>query len=78
LEGTIHAFTVQETGIPAGYPRPLVFAMVNVGGFRIFTTLVETDPTAVALGARVRMTPLRVADDHQGAPRYLPAFRLIA
>ena len=76
-EGTIHAFTVQETGIPPGYPKPLIFAMVNIAGFRIFTPLLDAHPSAPALGKRVKMTSLRVADDHQGLPRYLPAFRLI-
>jgi uncharacterized OB-fold protein len=76
-EGTIHAFTVQETGIPAGYKKPLTFSIVNIAGLRIFSTLLDADPAALALGARVRMIPLRVADDYQGTPRYLPAFRLI-
>ena len=75
-EGTIHAFTVQETGVPPGYPRPLVFAIVKILDFRIFGTVMEPDVTALAVGRRVRVTPLRVADDPQGAPRYLPAFTL--
>ena len=74
-EGRIHGFTVQETGVPAGYPRPLVFAVVEVAGLRIFASLVEVrDPARLAVGGRVRFTRLRVADDPQGAPRYLPAF----
>ena len=75
-EGTIHAFTIQETGIPAGFDKPLIFAMVKLAGLRIFSRLVETEPAAVALGKRVLFTPIRVAPDHTGAPRYLPAFRL--
>ena len=73
-EGTLHAFTVQETGLPAGFPAPRVFAVVNVGGHRIFTVLVGPEATAVGLGQKVRLTPLRVADGPRGTPRWLPAF----
>ena len=77
-EGRIHGFSVQETGVPAGYPRPLTFAMVEVAGLRIFAPLVEApDPARVAVGAAVRFTRLRVADDPREQPRYLPAFALV-
>jgi uncharacterized protein len=73
--GRIHGFTVQETGVPAGYPRPLVFAMVEVGGLRIFTPLLEVaDPARLRVGDPVRFTRVRVADDPHGRPRYLLAF----
>jgi hypothetical protein len=76
-EGRLHGFTVQETGIPAGFPRPLVFAMVEVAGLRIFAPLLEVvDPAGLRLGAPVRLRPLRVADDPQGESRHLPAFSL--
>jgi uncharacterized OB-fold protein len=74
VEGTVHAFTVQETGLPAGFTGPRVFAVVNVGEHRIFTILVDADPAAVARGQRVRLAPLAVADDPRGTPRWLPAF----
>jgi uncharacterized OB-fold protein len=74
-EGRVHGFTVQEAGVPAGFPRPLVFAMVDVVGLRIFAPLVDAgDPARVALGMSVRFTRIRVADDPQGRPRYLLAF----
>jgi uncharacterized OB-fold protein len=73
-EGTIQAFTVQDAGLPAGFAGPRVFAIVVVGGHRIFTTLMGADPATVRLGQRVRLTPLRVADEPTGAPRWLPAF----
>jgi uncharacterized OB-fold protein len=74
-DGRVHGFTVQETGVPAGFPRPLVFAIVDVVGLRIFAPLVEVaDPARLAVGAPVRFTRIRVADDPQGRPRYLPAF----
>jgi hypothetical protein len=73
-EGTVHAFTVQETGLPAGFTGPRVFAVVTVGEHRIFTVLVDADPARVARGQRVRLSPLAVADDPRGTPRWLPAF----
>ncbi len=73
-EGTVHAFTVQETGLPAGFEAPRVFAIVKVAGHRIFAILVGADPAAVRIGQRVRLLPVRVADDPKGNARWLPAF----
>jgi uncharacterized protein len=74
-EGRIHGFSVQETGVPAGFPKPLVFAVVEVAGHRVFAPLTGVgDPARLALGSPVRLAPVRVADDPQGQPRCLPAF----
>jgi uncharacterized OB-fold protein len=73
-EGTVHAFTVQETGLPAGFTAPRVFAVVTVGDHRVFSILLDADPAGVAIGQRVRLTPLSVAADPKGNPRWLPAF----
>ena len=73
-EGVIHGFTVQETGLPAGFDSPRVFAIVKVDGHRVFSILVAADPARLRIGQRVRLTPLRVADDAKGQPRWLPAF----
>jgi uncharacterized OB-fold protein len=73
-EGTLHAFTVQEAGLPAGFEKPLIFAIVKIDHLRIFTRLVGASPSELAVGRRVRFTPLRVADDPEGNPRWLPAF----
>jgi uncharacterized OB-fold protein len=73
-EGTIQAFTVQETGLPAGFPGPRVFAIVAVDGLRIFTIIVGDDAGGVSIGQPVRLRPLRVADGPAGEPRWLPAF----
>jgi uncharacterized OB-fold protein len=74
-DGRIHGFSIQETGVPAGFPKPLVFAIVEVAGLRVFAPLTGIgDPGHLALGAPVRLAPVRVADDPQGQPRYLPAF----
>jgi uncharacterized OB-fold protein len=74
-EGAIHGFTVQETGLPAGFEGPRVFAIVKVDGHRIFSIIVDADPAGLAVGGRVRLHPLRVADDSAGQARWLPAFR---
>jgi uncharacterized OB-fold protein len=74
-EGRIHGFSVQETGVPPGFPRPLVFAVVAVAGLRIFAPLVEaSDPATLKIGQSVAFRAVRVADDAQGRPRHLPAF----
>jgi hypothetical protein len=73
-EGVIHAFTVQEAGLPAGFASPRVFAIVKVDGHRVFSVLVDADPRQLAVGQRVRLRPVRVADDPRGNQRWLPAF----
>ena len=74
-EGQIRGFSVQETGVPAGFQKPLVFAMIDVQALRVFAPLVGvSDPGALRIGARVRLSPRRVEDDPDGRPRYLPAF----
>ncbi len=75
LEGQIHGFSVQETGVPAGFRSPRVFAIVKIADLRIFAP-VATDPAALVIGARVRFAPVRVADDPKGSPRHLVAFEL--
>jgi uncharacterized OB-fold protein len=73
-DGVVHAFTVQETGLPSGFDSPRIFAIVKVEDLRIFTILTNTDPSKVAIGRRVRLAPLRVTDDPKGNARWLPAF----
>ncbi len=73
-EGTVHGFTVQDTGIPAGFTGPLVFAIVKVSGLRIFAPVLTRHPASLAVGARVRFAPIRVADDPKGSARHLVAF----
>jgi uncharacterized OB-fold protein len=75
-EGTVHGLTIQETGVPAGFTSPLVFAIVKVSGLRIFAPVLTRDPAALETGARVRFAPVRVADDPKGAPRHLVAFEI--
>lgn len=75
-EGRVHAFTVQEVGVPAGFAGPLVFAVVKVGPLRIFAPIVGPNRTDVTAGTAVRFVPVRVADEPQGGARHLPAFEL--
>ena len=74
--GEIHAFTAQDTGLPTGFEGPRIFAVVKVGELRIFAIVTGTTPEHVKLGSRVRLKPLRVADDPKGNARFLPAFEL--
>jgi len=73
-EGTVHAFTAQETGLPAGFTGPRVFAIVKLGEHRVFTILRDADPARVTIGQHVRLAPLAVDPDPKGHPRWLPAF----
>jgi uncharacterized OB-fold protein len=75
-DGTVHAFTVQETGLPAGFAGPRTFAIIKVDGHRIFAVVNDADPAAMRIGQRVKLAPLRVADDPKGNARYLPAYTL--
>jgi uncharacterized protein len=76
-EGTIHAFTIQETGVPAPYESPRVFAIVKVGEVRIFAPIVGPGASAVSVGSSVRLSPLQVAADAKGSPRHLIGFEPI-
>ena len=73
-EGTIHAFTVQETGLPAGFDGPRAFAIVKLGGHRIFSVVRDVDATALNVGQRVRLAPMKIAEEPKGGQRWLPAF----
>ena len=73
-EGTVHAFTVQETGLPAGFTGPRVFVIVKVGEHRVFSILLDADPARVTIGQRGEAHPLAVDPDPKGNPRWLPAF----
>src|SRR4030095_2598832 len=74
-EGTIHAFTIQEGGVPSGFAGARAFAIVKIDGLRVFSILVDAEPAKVAIGQAVRVLPLRVADDPNGNARWRPPFR---
>jgi uncharacterized OB-fold protein len=73
-EGAVQAFTIQVTGLPAGFAAPRTFAIVEVDGLRLFTVVLTTEPDRLAIGQRVRLRPLRVTDGPAGEARWLPAF----
>jgi len=54
-----------------------VFAIVSVGDARIFAPIVGPNANTLTVGSRVRLAPLRVADDARGSPRHLVAFALV-
>ena len=53
-EGQIRGFSVQETGVPAGFQKPLVFAMIDVQALRVFAPLVGVSDPGAARAARER------------------------
>ena len=76
-QGTIHAYTIQETGVPPGFPRPSIFAVVFIEELRIFTRLVETESAQVQRGLPVVLSPSVVGPGPEGEERYLPTFALV-
>ena len=74
----MHAFTAQDTGLPVGFEGPRIFAIVKVGGHRVFSIITGAEPANVRIGQPVRLKPLAIAPDPKGNPRWLPAFTLSA
>ncbi len=58
--GRIHGFTVQETGVPPGFEKPLIFGVVDVDGVRVFARLVDCSPDALQVGDPVAFTVITV------------------
>ncbi len=75
--GTVHAYTIQDAGVPPGFPCPAIFAVVCVEGLRIFTRLVETEPSQVERGRTVHLCPSAVGQGPEGDERYVPTFALV-
>jgi hypothetical protein len=75
--GEIHAFTAQDAGLPSGFDGPRIFAVVKLADLRVFAIVINTAVEQVTVGAKVRLAPLRVADDPKGNARWLPAFELV-
>jgi uncharacterized OB-fold protein len=73
-QGTIHAFTIQEAGVPHGFSAPLVFALVKVASLLIFSRIVGSDPGKIAVGQRARFTTVTVSNEPGGEKRILHAF----
>lgn len=75
-EGTIVAYTIAERGIPAGFPVPTVFVLVQMGPVRILSRLVDADPALVTAGMAVKPDAVRVPGTPFHGERVLPVFRL--
>src|SRR5207249_11005554 len=60
-EGTIHAFTIQEVGLPTGFAGPRVFAIVKIDGLRVRSILRDPAPARIATRHPVRVRPRRRA-----------------
>lgn len=72
-EGTVAAFSVQESGVPLGFKAPLIFAVVEIENrVRLFTHLVDSEVKDVEIGIKVKLAVEKVDGD-----RVLPAFTVI-
>jgi len=76
-EGTIEAFTIQETGIPAEFRGPLIFALVRVGPIRMYTQIVNSQKEDIEINKQVTLNVLKVPDSPYSKERVLPTFQLI-
>jgi uncharacterized OB-fold protein len=76
-EGRVHAFCVQEAGVPQGFRPPLVFGVVALAGLRIFSLILCSDPKKIAVGETVRFKPIEVTGEPGGERRLLHAFEAI-
>ena len=74
-EGTVVSFTVAERGIPAGFPAPTVFVLVQMGPVRILSRLVDADPGRVQNGMAVEPDMISVPGTPYSGERVLPVFR---
>lgn len=68
-EGTVHGFTIQAGGLPRGFQAPAIFALVDVAGLRIFTTIVDCPPDRVEIGMPVRLKVTTVPGTAPGETR---------
>lgn len=69
-EGSVVAFSVQESGVPKGFVAPLIFAVVEIENrLRLFTRLVDSKVEGVEIGTKVKLAVEKLADG-----RVLPAF----
>jgi len=73
-EGRVHAFCVQEAGVPQGFRSPLVFGVIELAGLRIFSQILCADAKKIALGQKVRFKPIEVESEPGGERRFLHAF----
>lgn len=77
MPARIYSYTVQVAGVPPEFPPPLVYALIDFeNGLRLFTAIVDCEPSEVSNGAEVDVVVRDVAPDQYGRPRVMPYFRL--
>ncbi|MBI4525178.1 MAG: OB-fold domain-containing protein [Deltaproteobacteria bacterium] len=76
-QGTVHAFCIQEAGVPQGFRSPLVLGVIEVAGLRIFGLISCSDPKKITLGQKVGFRPIEVSSEPGGERRFLHAFEPI-
>lgn len=75
-EGTVVAFSVQESGVPLGFKPPLIFAIIELdNGLRLFSRIAGADPKDVEIGKRVQFQVEPIPNDP--FERVLFSFRLV-
>ena len=60
--GEIDCFVTQVAGLPPGFESPLVLAVIKVGGVKIFSQIVDTDPNNLRDGTTVELKVQQVSD----------------
>jgi len=74
--GRIHGFTVQETGVPPGFEKPLIFGVIEMEGTRVFARIVDSPVDVLQIGDTVTFTTILIPPVPGGEePRILHAFR---
>lgn len=74
--GRIHAFSIQEMGVPPGFTAPLVLAVIDLNGLKVFSRIVESDVQQVAIGKSVTFCTITLPSPDCDPDRVLPAFKL--
>lgn len=72
-EGTVVAFSVQESGVPKGFSAPLIFAVIKIDNkLHLFTRIVDSKVEDIDIGTKVTLVVEKVTDD-----RVLPVFKVV-
>jgi hypothetical protein len=63
--GKVEIFTVEEVGIPMGFEKPLIHALVVLDNspLTIFARIVDASPEQVKEGMRVKLKVMKIPRD---------------
>jgi uncharacterized protein len=63
--GKVEIFTVEEVGVPEGFERPLIHALVALDGspLTIFSRLLDVAPDQIKEGMRVKLKVMEIPRD---------------